>query len=60
MPYGLTYASIDHLAKRTSALLVERGFHVSSDLLKEIFSEITREDVARIAKNEVISLTDRK
>ena len=48
MPFGLTYKSIDILCDRLSNILL-----ISSTEIKDAMDQITREEVARIARNEI-------
>lgn len=49
MPYGITYKELNLLCERLAGKL-----NISDEDVKIVFKEIIREDVARIAKNEIV------
>ncbi len=48
MPYGITFKEVDLLCERLAEKL-----EIPDDKVKLAFKEIVREDVLRIAKNEL-------
>jgi len=48
MPYGITFKELDILSERLAGKL-----NITDDKVKLAFKEIVKEDVKRIAKNEL-------
>jgi hypothetical protein len=55
MPYGLTVSQLNFLSERMSVLADKMfGINISTEEFGSLFYEVTKEEVYRIAKNDLL------